>query len=283
MDTGQHATLGELSQAALTGVSLPTLTRQVVTLVAHQLNVEYSTIWELLPDRSTFLLQAEVGGREGAAGQEVVGADMTSFPGHALLRPAPVIVADWSRETRFRQPGLLRERGVCSSLCVRHPRALHPFGVLTADSTAPRTFTDQELHLLQAVANVLALAIDRVQINQILEQRVAERTRELEQGRQVAESLHEILTILNSDQALDDILDYIIAHACRLLGTAASAIYRLHSENALLSIQASRGLDADDAALDLPVDWSATGQAVRTGHPVKVTDAAVYLPSKATS
>ena len=89
MDTGQHATLGELSLAALTGVSLPTLTRQVVTLVAHQLNVEYSTIWELLPACSTFLLQAESRlWAEGAAGQEVVGADMTSFPGHALLRPA---------------------------------------------------------------------------------------------------------------------------------------------------------------------------------------------------
>lgn len=276
MDLGQQVTLGELSQAALTGANLTALLRRAVFLVAQQLGVEYSTIWELLPDRRTLLLQAEIGEQEDALEHRPITADPMSFADHVLSNPAPVIVTDWVRETRFQQPLLLRERGVRSSMAVIIPTP-QVFGVLTADSTTPRTFADQEMQFLQMVANVLALALDRGQINRTLELQVAERTHAIEQARQVAESLHEILTILNSHQALDDILGYIIAQACRLLGATAGAIYRLHSENALLSIQASWGLDADEATLDLPVDWSATGQAVRTGKPVKVADAAVYL------
>src|SRR5438046_210996 len=96
-------------------------------------------------------------------------------------------------------------------------------------------------------------AIDRMQINPTLEQRVVERTREIERRCRVAESLHEILTILNSNQSLDDILGHIIAQACRLLGSTAGAIYRLRSKDALLQVQAACGLDLEQAGLALPV------------------------------
>src|SRR5206468_520306 len=101
------------------------------------------------------------------------------FARHALFGTAPLIIADWSRETRFRTPHRLHARGVCSSLCVVIPGSQQPFGVLTADSTAPRTFADQKIHFLQTVAGVLALAVDRRQINQTLAQQAAERTREM--------------------------------------------------------------------------------------------------------
>jgi len=142
----------------------------------------------------------------------------------------------------------------------------------------PRALGAEEIHFLRAVANLLALAIARLGAAQTLEQRMAGATREIEQQRLVAESLHGILTISNSNRTLAEILGYIIAQACRLLGCAAGAIYRLHGQDALLHIQAACGLDADDATLDLPVDWSATGQAAQTRRPVRIADAAVDLP-----
>jgi len=44
----------------------------------------------------------------------------------------------------------------------------------------------------------------------------------------LAAALREILTVLNSNQSLDQILNYIVAQAGRLLRADAVAIYRLH-------------------------------------------------------
>ncbi|MDQ5852803.1 MAG: GAF domain-containing sensor histidine kinase [Chloroflexota bacterium] len=273
----QQAALAELSQSALAGTDLPTLMSQAVTLVAHTLDVDYSAILELLPDRSALVLRAGVGWQEGSVGCATVGCGTASPAGYALLRNTPVIVEDWRSETRFRQPPLLRSHGVISSLRVIIHTPDRPFGVLGADSKVRRTFTSDELHFLQAVANVLAMAIERLRANQTLEQRVEERTRELERRHQVAESLHEILTILNSNRTLDETLDYIIAQACRLLDTSAGAIYRLHRQEAILNIQAAWGMDTDDAALNLPIGWGATGRAVLQRQPVKIKDTLAAL------
>lgn len=121
-----------------------------------------------------------------------------------------------------------------------------------------------------------AQAIDRVEAKQILEQRVEERTREIERRHQVAESLHEILTILNSNHTLDVILNYIIAQTCQLLG-AAGAIYCLDSQEAMLNICAAHGLSVDDAALDLPVSWGVVEQAVLKRQPAKLSDTSTLL------
>ncbi|MBW7885727.1 MAG: PAS domain-containing protein, partial [Caldilineaceae bacterium] len=57
--------------------------------------------------------------------------------------------------------------------------------------------------------------------NRDLARQMAERTQELERRRQVAEGLRDLLTILNSNRPLQEILDYIVAAASELLGTAS--------------------------------------------------------------
>ena len=81
-----------------------------------------------------------------------------------------------------------------------------------------------------------------------LEARVTERTQEIERRRKVAEGLGEILTVLNSNRPLSDILDYIVALAGRLLGTDATAIFQLAEKEGPLTIVAARGLSADYVA-----------------------------------
>ena len=83
----------------------------------------------------------------------------------------------------------------------------------------------------------------RKQTEEALEQRVEERTREIERRRQVSDGLREIVTVLNSNRPVEDILNYIAAQACRLLHADASAVCRAESEAGHLSIQASYGLD----------------------------------------
>lgn len=81
----------------------------------------------------------------------------------------------------------------------------------------------------------------RKQAEEQLERRVEERTREIERRREVADGLRDILTVLNSNQPLEEILNYIAAQACRLLAADASAICRVGEEPTSLVVQASHG------------------------------------------
>jgi signal transduction histidine kinase len=136
-------------------------------------------------------------------------------------------------------------------------------------------FLKEERDLLNAIAERLRWIIERVQIQQTLEQRVEERTREIERRRKVAEGLRDILAVLNSDRSLNEILDYILVQASQLLGAEAVAIYRLQGKSELLSIEAARGLDRNYvASAIIPIGQSVTGRAVLQRQPVTLSDVA---------
>ena len=82
----------------------------------------------------------------------------------------------------------------------------------------------------------------RKQTEELLERRVEERTREIERRRRVADSLRDILRVLNSNRPLQEILDIIVAQARELLRADASAIYQLHEGDKPLSFQAGVGI-----------------------------------------
>jgi signal transduction histidine kinase len=176
-----QAALAELTQSVLARTDRRTLMGRAVTLAAHTLAVAYCAIWEQLPDGDALVFRA------GAGWQEDRGEDMTVEVGSAspinsaLAGATPTIVADWLSETRFSRPQALRDRGVISSAYVVIPGDVHPFGVLGVDVTASRLFNDEEIHFLEAVANVVALAIAQGQSHQAIERRVEERTRDIEQ------------------------------------------------------------------------------------------------------
>ena len=107
----------------------------------------------------------------------------------------------------------------------------------------------------------------RKQIEVELERRVDERTREIERRRQVADGLRDILTVLNSNRSLEDILAHIAAQACRLLYADASAIYRMQEGQGSLTIQASCGLPESYALnTDIPIS-EATSGLIAEGQP----------------
>ena len=83
-----------------------------------------------------------------------------------------MIVDDWSSERRFSMPPALRVLGVRSSLAVPIDGKERPFGVLDIHSTEPSRFTPQDVHFVQASANVLADALERHAADEALRHRV---------------------------------------------------------------------------------------------------------------
>lgn len=123
------------------------------------------------------------------------------------------------------------------------------------------------------VVEVATDATERVTAYQSLEERVAERTRELARRRQVAEALRETLAVLNSRRSLAEILDHLVAQAASLLGADAVAVWRVEPGGGDLAVQASRGLpDGYAENVRVPLGEGAVGRAAVTREPVAVPD-----------
>jgi GAF domain-containing protein len=132
-----------------------------VTLVVRTLDVEYCEVSELLHDDQTLLLRAGAGWREGCVGYVTMGLDTASLAGHTLLLNEPVIVEDLGDERRFRIPPLLHDHlAVSGASVIIHGPDL-PFGVLGAYSTKRQLFSADDVHFLQAIANVLGTVLER--------------------------------------------------------------------------------------------------------------------------
>jgi PAS domain S-box-containing protein len=136
------------------------------------------------------------------------------------------------------------------------------YGGMVFYYTEPQDFHEEQIQLGLAFAEQVAVALENARLLQ-----------ETEQRRQVAESLRETLSVLNTARPLDEILQHIVAQARQLLHAQAAAVHKLDPAAGMLSPQASVGLSAEYAAhIRLPLGQGALGQAVLTRQPVAVND-----------
>jgi len=169
----QQAAVAELGQQALTGMQLDELMQRACVAVTQLLEIEFAKVLELQPDQNMFL-RAGVGWQEGLVGKIKVPTGLDSQAGYTLRCSEPVVVPDLRTETRFNGPALLRNHGVVSGMSVIISGKSGPWGVLGAHTASPRTFSRDDVNFLQAVANVLAAAIERRSAEEAIEQREAE-------------------------------------------------------------------------------------------------------------
>ena len=155
----QQAAVAQFGQQALSGVGLDALMNMIVKHVAEVLDVEYCKILELLPGGEDFLLRAGTGWKPGLVGLATVPAGMDSQAGYTLASSDPVIVRDLRQDARFDGPRLLRDYGIVSGMSVIIHGGNQPFGVLGAHTSRQQEFTKDDIHFLQAVANILSEAI----------------------------------------------------------------------------------------------------------------------------
>ena len=156
----QQEAIANLGRQAVGGADLLALMRTVTELVAETLGVEFCEVLELLPGDEALLLRAGVGWQEGLVEQATVSAGTNSQAGYTLLCKEPVIVRDLRTEERFNGPPLLRDHGVVSGMSVIIGRSDRPFGVLGAHTAKARAFSRDDIHFLQAAANVLSQVIE---------------------------------------------------------------------------------------------------------------------------
>jgi GAF domain-containing protein len=127
---------------------------------------------------------------------------------------------------------------VISSLSVMIPGEQEPWGVLGAHTTRWRKFTEDDIHFMQAIANLLASSISRA--------RAAQAERE---ERVFAEALRDTAEALSSTLDLAQVLDRVLENVEKVVPHDAADIMLI--EDGAARVVRYRGYAADDIVMTL--------------------------------
>jgi len=157
----QQTVVAAIGQFAISSRDLGALLEQTAAFIAQTLEVEYSAVLELSPDDLSLLLRAGTGWKPDHVGHTSVPTDPEFHEGSALISGEPVIAKNFIDQPHPRPSQLLQEHGVVSGVSVAVGARSKTYGVIGVYTTTPRTFNGDDIHFLLAVANVLAMAIER--------------------------------------------------------------------------------------------------------------------------
>jgi K+-sensing histidine kinase KdpD len=150
-----------VTDAALAHLDLDDLLRELLTRVRDVLAVDLAAVLILSESGDALIERASVGVLANSSrGARVPVGDGVS--GQIALSRAPLIVEDL-RTARVMSP-VLRAAGVRSFLGVPLIAEGRLIGVVHVDSIEPRQFTSEDTHLMQLVADRLALAINQARL-----------------------------------------------------------------------------------------------------------------------
>lgn len=276
----KQAAIAHLGQRALATADLAALFDDAVTCVSQTLDTEYGSILELSRDGRMLKSRGGLGWQPGVVGRGAVGAGSQSQAGYALLSGEPVIAEDLRQETRFSVPGVLLDHGVASGMSVIIHGRERSFGVLSTFSAAKRSFKQDDIHFLQAVANVLAAAVQRKRLEDERGRHDKELTARVlqaqeEERKHIARELHDetaqTLSILLTN--LDMLERYMPGNDPRISAgfeRVMSLARRALDETRTLSHHLRPAI-LDDAGLQAALEWIAREHERSFGGVVQMT------------
>ncbi|HET7313822.1 sensor histidine kinase, partial [Salinisphaera sp.] len=157
----QQSLVSEMGLYALESHRFAEVAHKASEVAAQGVRSFLAKVLEYRERTNDFLVYAGVGWREGVVGRATVGAGVESPAGYALYCGEPVLANHLSEEARFRTPQLLADHGVERAINVIIQGHGRPFGVLEADTVDDTRFDSHDTAFLQAIANVLALGLER--------------------------------------------------------------------------------------------------------------------------
>lgn len=202
----QQAMIATLGRTALEGATESALLKTALDELCKHLDADYCDVWELESEGSTLTRRAVSKSdslRRIQSSRSLTDADIEPLknqPGEqasAVLETLtkPIVIADLATEDRFRPAKHLTDLALHSGVTLAIPGVELPFGLLGIYSSDRRNFQQEDVEFLQGIAHLLAEAIERKRAEEelhafkaILEERVTERTAELERSNQELDS-----------------------------------------------------------------------------------------------
>jgi len=139
-------------------------------------------------------------------------------------------------------------------------------GVVSVQSSDPRTFTSEEMNFVEVVAGIIAINSENGRLYEQTDEQLRRKVHELG-------TIHRVSSNIVSTLNLDDVLQIITTQAVHLSGAERSCIFELDEEKQQLHIVAQYGLNgADVRRIQIPVGQCCAGRTVQTGLPTSAID-----------
>jgi PAS domain S-box-containing protein len=147
-----------VSRDITTTTDLRSLYRTFVSTARDLLALDFSTLLLLSEDKKTLTIQDCLGFPETLIGQFrlVEGQGLSTL---VAKSKKPEIVADFTSETRFEVPPIVREKHIHSAVAVPMMMKDEIIGILIGHTLDLRDFSPQEVSLYQQIGNQAAVAI----------------------------------------------------------------------------------------------------------------------------
>jgi diguanylate cyclase (GGDEF)-like protein/PAS domain S-box-containing protein len=204
----RQAAVAELGRRALGTDELNAVAREALALAVQTLGADLCELLETVPSGEALRLRVGLGFRAGLVGRAIVDGRAAAQAGFVLRLGEPVIIEDLARESRFVPAALLRDHGATSGIAVPIPTRAGLFGVLGAYTLAPRRFDDDDARFLQALAQLLGLAVDHERSRGELRDRERRFRALIERSADAILLMDPEGTILYAGPSISDVLGY---------------------------------------------------------------------------
>jgi signal transduction histidine kinase len=256
---GRLENLQAITDAALAHLELEALLTSLLERTCEILHVDTCAVLLLDPERNELVARAAVGIEEEVEqGVRIpVGA---GFAGTVAATRRPVILPDVDH-AHVLNP-LLREKGIKSMLGV--PLAIRDtvLGVMHVGTLHPHRFDDDDVELLQLVADRAALAIDHARLFE------SER-----KSRDRLERVQRVTDVALMHLELEDLLQALLSRTREILEVDTCATLLLDRERNELVARAALGIEEEvEQGVRIPVGAGFAGAVAASRRPVILPD-----------
>jgi signal transduction protein with GAF and PtsI domain len=159
----QLMTLSEVSNTIVSDRYLKEMLQLIVTMTAEMMNSKICSIMLMDEEKQELRIEATQSLSEEYIRKPSLKLG-ESISGRAVKQKKPIAVLDVTREPGYKYPQIAEKEGVCSLLAVPMMVKDKIVGVLNSYTAVEHKFTDEEIKILQSVANQAAVAIENTKL-----------------------------------------------------------------------------------------------------------------------
>ncbi len=191
----QFTTLTQISKMIVSGSYLKEILKLIVTMTAEVLNSKILSIMLLDEAKQELFIEATQSLSEEYINKPALKVG-ESISGRAVKEKKPITVLNVIEEPQYRYKELAKKEGIVSMLAVPMMIKDKVIGVINCYTSTLHNFTEDEIGMLQSVANQAAVAIENTKL---MEEIIA--TREMLETRKIIDRAK---AILMKDLKLDE-------------------------------------------------------------------------------